>query len=91
MEEEKRFQIKVSATFLIDLDNIFQYGIETFGLHQVELYENEILSNIIFKFQLRVFKFFLQSSIKLSLRIFLPQIWTKEHPSIFMSCSFLSI
>lgn len=42
MEEEKRFQVKVSATFLIDLDNIFQYGIETFGLQQAELYENEI-------------------------------------------------
>ncbi len=32
MEEGKKLQVKVSRLFAIDLDNIFLYGIETFGL-----------------------------------------------------------
>jgi plasmid stabilization system protein ParE len=42
MEEEKKLPVKVSKLFLIDLNSIFQYGVETFGLKQAELYENEI-------------------------------------------------
>jgi len=42
MEEEKKLPVKVSKLFIIDLDCIFQYGVETFGLQQAELYENEI-------------------------------------------------
>ena len=42
MQEEKKFPVKVSAIFNFDLDNIYQYGIETFGIRQAELYENEI-------------------------------------------------
>jgi len=42
MEEEKKLPVKVSALFNFDLDNIYQYGIETFGIRQAELYENEI-------------------------------------------------
>jgi len=42
MEEEKKLPVKVSKLFLIDLNSIFQYGVETFGLQQAELYENEI-------------------------------------------------
>jgi toxin ParE1/3/4 len=42
MEEEKKLPVKVSAAFNFDLDNIYQYGIETFGIRQAELYESEI-------------------------------------------------
>ncbi len=42
MEEEKKLRVKVSKSFIIDLDSIFQYGVETFGLRQTQLYENEI-------------------------------------------------
>jgi len=42
MEEEKKLPVKVSKLVLIDLNSIFQYGVETFGLQQAELYENEI-------------------------------------------------
>jgi toxin ParE1/3/4 len=42
MEEEKELPVKVSSEFNFDLDNIYKYGIETFGIRQAELYENEI-------------------------------------------------
>jgi len=42
MEEEKKLPVKVSEVFNIDLDDIYQYGIDTFGIRQAELYENEI-------------------------------------------------
>lgn len=42
MEEEKKLPLKVSKLFLIDLNSIFQYGVQTFGLRQAEIYENEI-------------------------------------------------
>ncbi len=42
MEKEKKLPVRVSREFNIDLDNIYTYGIDTFGLKQAELYENEI-------------------------------------------------
>ncbi len=42
MEEKQNLQIKVSERFISDLDDIYQYGVETFGLKQAEQYENEI-------------------------------------------------
>jgi len=42
MEEETKLPVKVSEVFNLDLDDIYQYGIATFGLRQAELYENEI-------------------------------------------------
>jgi toxin ParE1/3/4 len=42
MEEEKKLPVKVSEVFNLDLDDIYQYGIDTFGIRQAELYENEI-------------------------------------------------
>ena len=42
MEEEKKLPVKVSEVFNLDLDEIYQYGIDTFGIVQAERYENEI-------------------------------------------------
>jgi plasmid stabilization system protein ParE len=42
MEEEKKLPVKVSKVFILDLDDIYQYSIDTFGIRQAELYENEI-------------------------------------------------
>jgi plasmid stabilization system protein ParE len=42
MEEEKKLQVKVSKVFNSDLDDIYQYSLDTFGIRQAELYENEI-------------------------------------------------
>lgn len=42
MEEGKRLPVITTDLFNIDLDNIYQYGIDTFGIRQAELYENEI-------------------------------------------------
>jgi len=42
MEETRKLPVKVSEFFIADLDNIFKYGIETFGIRQAEIYENEI-------------------------------------------------
>jgi len=42
MEETKKLPVKVSEIFIADLDSIFKYGIETIGIRQVEIYENEI-------------------------------------------------
>lgn len=42
MEETKELQVKLSKEFNFDLDDIFQYGVETFGIDQAEKYENEI-------------------------------------------------
>lgn len=45
MEETKELQVKVSKEFTFDIDAIFQYGVETFGLKQAEAYENERFGN----------------------------------------------
>ena len=42
MEKEKELPVRVSGEFNIDLDNVYAYGIDTFGIRQAELYENEI-------------------------------------------------
>lgn len=42
MEEEKELPVIVSLEFNLDLDNIYQDGIETFGIRQSQIYENEI-------------------------------------------------
>ena len=42
MEEEKKLPVRVSGEFNFDLENVYQYGIETFGIRQAERYENEI-------------------------------------------------
>lgn len=42
MEEEKKLPVKVSREFNFELDNIYQHGIETFGIRQAQIYENEI-------------------------------------------------
>ena len=42
MEEEKKLPVKVSKVFNSDLDDIYQYSLDTFGILQAELYENEI-------------------------------------------------
>lgn len=42
MEGTKDLQVRLSKEFNLDVDNIYQYGIETFGIKQAEIYENEI-------------------------------------------------
>ena len=42
MEKEKIFSVRVSREFNFDLDTIYTYGIDTFGIQQAEQYENEI-------------------------------------------------
>lgn len=42
MEEEKKLPVKVSEAFNFDLDDIYKFGVDTFGIRQAELYENEI-------------------------------------------------
>ncbi len=42
MEDKKRLQVKISKRFILDLDEIYQYGIVTFGTRQAQLYEVEI-------------------------------------------------
>ena len=42
MEKEKKLPVRVSMEFNVDLDNVYTYGIDTFGVRQAELYENEI-------------------------------------------------
>lgn len=42
MEEEKKLPVKVSLEFISDLNEIYQYGIDTFCIRQVQNYENEI-------------------------------------------------
>jgi plasmid stabilization system protein ParE len=42
MEEEKNLPVRVSREFNFDLDQVYIYGIDTFGIRQAELYENEI-------------------------------------------------
>lgn len=42
MEKEKKLPVRVSVEFTIDLDSIYAYGLNTFGIRQAELYENEI-------------------------------------------------
>ena len=42
MEEEKKLPVIVAEIFNHDLDEIYKYGIDTFGIRQTELYENEI-------------------------------------------------
>jgi plasmid stabilization system protein ParE len=42
MEETKKLQVKISEEFNLDLDEVFRYGVDTFGINQAEIYENEI-------------------------------------------------
>jgi plasmid stabilization system protein ParE len=42
MAEEKRLPVKISLPFLLDLEEVFNYGLETFGRKQAESYESEI-------------------------------------------------
>lgn len=42
MEKEKKLSVRVSLEFNFDLDHIFTYGKDTFGIQQAELYESEI-------------------------------------------------
>lgn len=42
MEEVKKLKIRISEEFLIDIDDVYQYGIETFGIKQADKYEIEI-------------------------------------------------
>src|SRR4030042_3603982 len=42
MEEEKNLPVRISEAFNLDLDEIYQYGVDTFGIRQAELYEKEI-------------------------------------------------
>lgn len=42
MERSSKFEVKLSLQFNIDLDNIFEFGIETFGEQQAHKYEHEI-------------------------------------------------
>lgn len=42
MEKEKKLPVRVSMEFNFDLDNVYTYGTDTFGIRQAELYENEI-------------------------------------------------
>jgi len=42
MEETKKLSVKVSLEFNNDLDQIYNFGAETFGIRQAKIYENEI-------------------------------------------------
>lgn len=42
MEETEKLQVVLSIEFSRDLDNIYQYGEETFGVRQAKLYEDKI-------------------------------------------------
>ncbi|MBW8326572.1 MAG: type II toxin-antitoxin system RelE/ParE family toxin [Prolixibacteraceae bacterium] len=42
MEKTKELPVKLSIEANIDIDNIYQYGLEVFGLKQTKLYEDEI-------------------------------------------------
>jgi len=42
MEETKRLPVKVSREFIDDLNNIYYFGVETFGIKQAEIYEAEV-------------------------------------------------
>ena len=42
MEKEKKLPVRVSREFNFDLDHVYIFGMETFGIRQAELYENEI-------------------------------------------------
>jgi toxin ParE1/3/4 len=42
MAEEKKLLVKVSLTFVLALEDVFSYGVVTFGLRQAQNYEREI-------------------------------------------------
>jgi toxin ParE1/3/4 len=42
MEEATKLPVKVSREFNFDIDQIYAWGIETFGTRKAEFYENEI-------------------------------------------------
>lgn len=37
MEETKKLQVRLSKEFILDIDDIYQYGIDTFGIRQAEI------------------------------------------------------
>ena len=40
MEDKKKLPVKVSKFFILDLDDIYNYGITTFGIRQAQIYES---------------------------------------------------
>ena len=42
MEERKKLQVRLSEKFNNDLDDVYQYGADTFGLAQAKIYEDKI-------------------------------------------------
>lgn len=42
MEGTEALQVDISEQFNLDLKEVYQYGLETFGLAQAESYENDI-------------------------------------------------
>ncbi len=42
MEEKKKLQVRISREFILDLDDVFKYGVEVFGFKQATLYEDHI-------------------------------------------------
>jgi toxin ParE1/3/4 len=44
MEGQKRHPVRLSIEFIRDLDDIFQYSVETFGRIQAKKYEADILN-----------------------------------------------
>ena len=42
MEGTEALQVDISEQFNLDLKEVYQYGLETFGFAQAERYENEI-------------------------------------------------
>ena len=42
MQEAKRLPVKISQEFNNDLNDIYYFGMETFGIKQAEIYESEV-------------------------------------------------
>jgi toxin ParE1/3/4 len=42
MEKARKLQVKISQQFNLDLWEVYQYGLETFGLTQAENYEETV-------------------------------------------------
>ena len=42
MEERKKLQVRLSEEINNDLDDVYKYGVETFGLTQAKIYEDKI-------------------------------------------------
>ena len=42
MEGTKKLQVRLSKEFNHDLDEVYQYGVDTFGVNQAKIYEDKI-------------------------------------------------